>query len=190
MNRFSNPLLRHFWLPKRFTFISVTFSPFLELGNLLPPEKFWIFAPNNDVTNQNKTTWKTEEKLWSNWSYWNLWSFIVIWKMKSEWKTIGLSKAVLQTLKKLKFSKMTPVQVRTCETERYKMNLWNWGLLWCFNFPHWLLEPGLELALIQNGKWCSKLDSQCENHEILLWNWLSRNLNESFVKSTFMYVHT
>ena len=32
--------------------------------------------------------------------------------MKSEWTSLGLSKPILQTLKELKFNKMTPVQVR------------------------------------------------------------------------------
>ena len=32
--------------------------------------------------------------------------------MKSEWTALGLSKPILQTLKELKFSKMTPVQVK------------------------------------------------------------------------------
>ena len=32
--------------------------------------------------------------------------------MKSEWAGLGLSKPILQTLKELKFSKMTPVQVK------------------------------------------------------------------------------
>ena len=32
--------------------------------------------------------------------------------MKSEWTALGLSKPILQTLKELKFSKMTPVQVQ------------------------------------------------------------------------------
>ena len=31
--------------------------------------------------------------------------------MKSEWKTLGLSKAVLETIDSLNFQKMTPVQV-------------------------------------------------------------------------------
>ena len=33
-------------------------------------------------------------------------------KMKSEWNTLGLSKAVLETIDSLNFQKMTPVQVR------------------------------------------------------------------------------
>ena len=32
--------------------------------------------------------------------------------MDSDWKSLGLSDAILETLEELKFEKMTPVQVR------------------------------------------------------------------------------
>ena len=82
-------------------------------------EQFWIFAPNSDVMNQNKTTWKTEEKLWSNWSYWNLWSFYSdmkneIW-VENYWPFKG---------RIADFEKVEVQQNDACSGK----NLWDWNV--------------------------------------------------------------
>ena len=40
-------------------------------------------------------------------------------KMKSEWSSLGLSKAILDTLEEMQFHTMTPVQVRKLKNKKY-----------------------------------------------------------------------
>lgn len=65
----------------------------------------WILPPfptrSDDVTKQNKPTWKSCQNNWRRQTG----------SMKRKWSSLGLSKAVLETLKELKFKTMTPVQV-------------------------------------------------------------------------------
>ena len=88
----------------------------------------------------NKPTWKLSrtDKHWSSWSGANerkkskdikfsrrreielgIRKSAFHFKMKSEWSSLGLSKAILDTLEEMQFHTMTPVQVRKLKNKKY-----------------------------------------------------------------------